>query len=283
MDANSGNWRPLATAYGDGAACPPREAVVLVAALLADLGRLHRAGAVHGAVDPAHVLVAGGGRARLVEAGRDAAAPAFLAPEIHAGQPATARGDLFSAGVVLYRLLTGMNPFEGSAALVRQRVTNMIAPPPSEMKAGVGRAFDGIVEKAMAKKPEDRFASAEAFAEALMTALIPGATGEAGGDDTLATTVVRRPAPSADATVMRGPGPDATVMKAPSPDATVMKAPDPDATVVRRPAAPTTPTAATPKPTPAPDPSGSGGKGIVIGLVAAAIAAGAAAAFFLIK
>jgi serine/threonine-protein kinase len=234
MDSTSGNWRLMAAAYGDNEGCAPREAAVIAAALLAELGRLHRAGKVFGAVDPAHVLLGSGGRAKLAEPG-GSVSPSYQSPEQHAGQPASAASDLFAVGLVFYRLLTGINPFEGSAALVKQRVTNMVAPRPSEVRAGVPEAFDPVVAKALAKRPEERFASAEAFAEALMQALMPGSSRSAAAqDDTLATTVLRRPAGD-DATVMRGPSPDATVMKGPPPDATVMKGPPPDATVMRGP------------------------------------------------
>lgn len=266
MDSQSGNWRPMAAAYGEGAACAAREAAVLVAALLADLTRFHRSGSVYGAVDPAHVLVAGGGRARLADAGQDAAPPSYQAPELHAGQPATPRSDLFSAGVVLYRLLTGVNPFEGPANLVKQRVTNMMPPRPSDVQAGVPRAYDGVVEKALAKKPDDRYASAEAFAEALMQALVPA--GGAGDDETLAATVVRRPS-NADATVMRGPSPDATVMRNADPSATAVRAP-----TTAPPAAPTRP---------APAPASGGGKGMVVGGAIALLVTAAAVAYFFVK
>lgn len=290
----SDNWRPLTAAFGEGTPCPAREAAVVVAAVLADLTRFHRSGAVHGAVDPQHVLVGGGGRARLADAGQDVAALAYQAPEVHAGKPATARSDLFGAGLVLYRLLTGMNPFEGSANLVKQRVTNMMAPRPSEIQGGVPAAFDAVVEKALAKRPEDRYEGAEAFAEALMQALVPGAAAggrPAGGDETLATTIVRRPSDS-DATMMRAPAPDpdATIMRrpAPDPDATMMRAPapDPDATIMRASAASGDqtrrpgPAPAVPPPPPA---APAGGKGMMIGAAAVLLLVLGAAAVFLLK
>lgn len=311
MDSTSGNWRPLAAAYADGVTCPPRQAAVVTAALLADLARLHRAGKVHGAIDPGHVLVAEGGRARLAEGAGDGAAAAYQAPELYAGQPVSASSDLFAAGLVFYRLLTGMNPFDGSAALVRQRVTNMMPPRPSEITAEVPRGFDPVVEKAIAKRPGDRYASAEAFAEALMQALVPSAASAAGADDTtLATTVVRRRPSPADETIMRGPAPDATVMRGPDPNATVLRAPNPDATMVRAPSpdatvlralhsdatvlrAPAqdatvlrspvaTARSAPPPSSPAARPAVGGGKGVLVGAVLTVVLAVAAgAAFFL--
>lgn len=307
MDATSGNWRTLAAAYGEGSRCPAREAAVLTAALLADLSRLHRTGSVHGAVDPEHILVAQGGRARLGDSAHGAADAAYQAPEVHAGLGATPRSDLFSAGVVLYRLLTGMNPFAGSPALVRQRITNMIPPRPSELQTGIARAFDGILEKALAKKPEDRYTSAEAFAEALMRAMVPGGTADP--DETLATTVVRRPPEDAtvittrgaDATVFKVPDPDATMLKMPVDDATVMKSPNLDATLIRMPSpdatimrsappprqqAPGTPPSASPPVAPAaaaPPRGESGGKSPVVGIAIAVLAAAVAAGYFFMR
>lgn len=290
MDSTSGNWRQLATTYSDGVACPPREAAVITAALLADLSRFHRAGKVHGAIDPTHALLSEGGRARLADPGRDSATPAYQSPEQHAGQTASPRSDLFSIGLVFYRLLTGINPFDGVPTLVKQRVTNMMAPRPSEVRAGVPHGFDAVMEKALAKHPSDRYANAEAFAEALMQALVPGTGSESGGDDTtLATTVMRRPS-DADATIMRGSNPDPTVLRRSSDgDATIMRGPRPDATVLRGPMATTrsasssdeTARGATPPHSPAPKAGGS--KGVVIVVAVAALLAIVGGAAFLFK
>lgn len=207
-----GGWQNLDIVLAAGAALPAREAVKVAAAVLRDLGRFHAAGAVHGAVDPLHVLM-NGPRARLANAGADLAQPPFASPERHAGQVVTPRSDVFSAGVVLYRLLTGQSPFAG--ANVEKRVAAMIPPPPSQVARDCPATLDAIVEKAMAKRPQDRWATAQEFAAALERALPPQS--EPAGDATVMQPV------SADSTVFRPVAADATVFQPVQADATVFQ------------------------------------------------------------
>jgi hypothetical protein len=113
---------------------------------------------------------------------------------------------VFSAGIVLYQLLTGVRPFTGSASVVMQQILNQHPAPPSQLAPALGRGYDHIVARAMAKAPAERYPSARAFLDALAAAgqgagPDPDATALAGGDRTVLAAGLRivNPAPS-DAT-----------------------------------------------------------------------------------
>jgi serine/threonine-protein kinase len=96
--------------------------------------------------------------------------PRFLSPEqVQCGE-VDARTDVYGAGVVLYELLTGRDPFfhiHGYAELLEAHVTEMPRPPSLVATQPIAPELDAIVMRALAKRPEDRHASAEAFSAAL--------------------------------------------------------------------------------------------------------------------
>ncbi len=173
--------------------------------LLAGLGYSHAQGVVHRDIKPANILLAADGSARiadfgiariaaggLTQAGTLLGTPAYMAPEQFLGEPVDARADLYAAGVVLYQLLTGDRPFDGSVTAVMHKALHTEPPPPSCLAVTVPPALDGVVARAMAKRPQDRFPSADTFAAALRAACAAGGTAPA-GEATLA--VPRRPPP----------------------------------------------------------------------------------------
>jgi serine/threonine-protein kinase len=91
-----------------------------------------------------------------------------MAPEQFLGRPMDRRVDIYGAGVVLYQLLTGRAPFAGTTEALMYKVVNEDPMPPS-MVEGADRPgwFDAIVARALAKRAEDRFASADEFRQAL--------------------------------------------------------------------------------------------------------------------
>lgn len=92
--------------------------------------------------------------------------PAYMSPEQFTGQTVDARTDLYSSGVLLFQLLTGDRPFEGSMATIMHKALNTQPPKPSELSVAAPMSLDSVVARAMAKRPEDRYASASAFAAA---------------------------------------------------------------------------------------------------------------------
>ena len=108
----------------------------------------------------------------LTRAGTAIGTPLYMSPEQFDGDGVDARTDLWSTGVVLYQLLTGVRPFEGAGfATIMRHVQGTDPPPPSQVCDRVSTALDAVVMCALAKQPDRRFASAEAFADALLQAL----------------------------------------------------------------------------------------------------------------
>jgi eukaryotic-like serine/threonine-protein kinase len=95
----------------------------------------------------------------------------YAAPEVYDGTAATPKSDVYSAGVVLYQLLAGENPFRGKdmAEIVRRVLTQKL-PPISSRREDVSPELDAALEQALAKNPADRHPTASAFADALRAA-----------------------------------------------------------------------------------------------------------------
>ncbi len=151
--------------------------------LLAGLQFSHDRGVVHRDIKPANVMLTSGGQAKIADfgiariesssmtqAGTVLGTPAYMSPEQFMGQVVDARSDIYSSGVLLYQLLTGERPFEGGLSAIMHKALNTEPPWPSQISVTCPPAFDAVVRKAMAKRPEDRFQSAGAFLEALRVA-----------------------------------------------------------------------------------------------------------------
>jgi serine/threonine protein kinase len=180
--------------------------------LLAGLQFSHERGVVHRDIKPGNIMLTQGGQAKIADfgiariemssmtqAGTMLGTPAYMSPEQFRGEVADARTDVYSAGVLLYQLLTGDRPFEGGLTTIMHKVLNTDPPAPSQLASTAPAALDVVVRKAMAKRPEDRYASAAAFADALRAALAAPAKAPAVPDDDDSATLVRpatpRPAP----------------------------------------------------------------------------------------
>ncbi len=169
-----------------------------MADLLVALEYAHSRGVVHRDIKPANLLLAGGARVKvsdfgiarmesstLTQTGSMVGTPSYMSPEQFRGDPVDGRADVFSAGIVLYQMLTGVRPFVGSATVVMQQILNDEPAPPSALLPTLGRGFDDVVARALAKSPSARFPSARAFHDALMAASRSGG----GGADPDATTL----------------------------------------------------------------------------------------------
>ena len=104
--------------------------------------------------------------------------PAYMSPEQATGTPMTARSDVYSAGVVLYEMITGVWPFAAENQVEMLRMHLMQAPPPMESKREalhVKPELTAIVTRALAKKPDQRFADAREMLAALEAVPAPAA------------------------------------------------------------------------------------------------------------
>jgi serine/threonine protein kinase len=95
--------------------------------------------------------------------------PAYMSPEqIRGGEEIDFRSDMFSLGGVMYHMLTGYRPFGGSTAYeLMEEILSRTPPLPSELRTAIPQGLDGVVMRALGKSRDERYASWEAFAEAL--------------------------------------------------------------------------------------------------------------------
>src|SRR6185295_14788475 len=107
----------------------------------------------------------------MTQVGTVLGTPSYMSPEQIMGLPVDGRSDLFSAGVILYQFLTGERPFAGSATATMHKVLEEDPLPPSRFNVQVPGAMDAVVRKALAKRPDERYQTADEFAAALRAAV----------------------------------------------------------------------------------------------------------------
>ena len=195
----------------DRGALPPEVAAALGVEMLAALAHAHTAGVVHRDIKPENVMLehrapnvavtpsndatprppvgnAPGDRvsvklmdfgiAKLLDAqgvtstGQVLGSPAHMAPEQIEGGDVDARADVFGLGVLLYEAMVGHLPFEGkNPAQVLRRVLEGIYPSAEHENAKIGKRWSAVLDRALARSPTDRYASATAMRDAMVTEL----------------------------------------------------------------------------------------------------------------
>lgn len=166
----------------------PEDAAGLICQAAAGLDAIHAAGLIHRDVKPANILLGGEeGRehayitdfglakqvattTELSKAGQVVGTLEYMAPEQVDQNEVTAAADVYALGCVLYKMLTGVPPFQrdGHPAMMFAHLND--DPPLPSATAGVPPAFDPVIARAMAKKPEDRFPSAGDLGRAALAA-----------------------------------------------------------------------------------------------------------------
>jgi serine/threonine protein kinase len=157
----------------------------IASAILDALGTAHACGVLHRDLKPANVLIAADGTAKLTDfgiatsetlleltaAGMVIGTPAYLAPERLAGKRATVRSDLYAVGIMIYEALAGARPFRGDSPIALAYAMQHTSPEALRARRDdVPPELEAVVMRAIARRPEDRFASAAEFAAALRTA-----------------------------------------------------------------------------------------------------------------
>ncbi|PSK96891.1 serine/threonine-protein kinase [Murinocardiopsis flavida] len=168
----------------------PRDALQLLAPVLAALGAAHRAGMVHRDVKPENVLLTPDGRVKVADFGLARATEGanqgmtstgalmgtagYLAPEQITDSTADARSDVYAAGILLYELLTGSQPYQGDSPIaVAYQHVNDDVPAPSAKVGGVPPEVDALVVAATRHDPAERPADAGGFLARLLEVLGP--------------------------------------------------------------------------------------------------------------
>ena len=204
--------------------------------LLTALQAAHDRGIVHRDVTAQNVLLADDGRVKvadfgiahfgssaLTSTGVVMGTSRYLSPEQARGEPTDERSDVYSAGVVLFEMLTGRLPFEGDNDLaIALRHASEPAPAPSSLEPGLPPQLDAVVARTLRKDPAERFQTAQELAAALnaldlsgaldaplppatmpvagataATRLVAGAAGETAATRMVASPAVTRVAPAA--------------------------------------------------------------------------------------
>ena len=247
--------------------------VRIMTQILNALDYSHRQGVIHRDIKPANIFLLPDGSVKvadfgiahidsssLTQVGTVMGTPSYMSPEQIMGLPVDGRSDLFSAGVILYQFLTGERPFSGSATTTMQKVLKEEPLPPTTLNVQLPAAMDAVVRKALAKRADERFQTAQEFADALR-----------GAAPTAAASAMAIPATATPTTVL----PDVAATPAGHADPTIITAPMPPAP----PAAVATRATAQPPAAPAVTTKATHGLGMPIAVVAAALVVGAGAWF----
>jgi len=178
----------------------PLAEIVHIAAAVADaLDYAHRRGMVHRDVKPANVMFTGEGQVILTDfgiakmvnvtgltaSGAMVGTPAYMAPEQGMGEAGDERSDIYSLGVMLYEMATGVLPFEADTPMgVVLKHINEPLPPPRSVRPDLPVALERVIIRALAKDPNQRYQTAAAMAADLRRVLVE--EGRSSLEDTMA-------------------------------------------------------------------------------------------------
>ncbi|HUF78244.1 MAG TPA: protein kinase [Thermoanaerobaculia bacterium] len=172
------------------------EAVHIASEVAAGLEYAHSKGVVHRDVKPANILITEDRQVKLTDfgiarletsnltlEGQLLGTPNYMAPEQIQGQATDHRADVFSLGVVIYEMLTGEKPFKGeNVTVVTHRIVYDEYTPPAEYVGHLPAPFLGLLDRALAKDPAERFSGIGELAEALGAAAVATRSAESLND-----------------------------------------------------------------------------------------------------
>ncbi|USR79480.1 Stk1 family PASTA domain-containing Ser/Thr kinase [Arcanobacterium pinnipediorum] len=183
--------RTVSELLKNGDALPINEAVQISIGILSALEYSHREGIVHRDIKPGNIMLTHDGKVKVMDFGiaralTDSSATMtqtnsvvgtaqYLSPEQARGEVVDSRSDLYSAGCLLYELLTGRPPFRGdSAVAVAYQHVSEMPPSPMTIAPDIPEMLDRVVMKSLAKKREDRYQRAIDMRADLLSALRGG-------------------------------------------------------------------------------------------------------------
>ena len=154
------------------------EKLEIVRQVCEGLGYAHSKGVVHRDIKPANIMVLPGGQVKIVDFGIARLESStgqtktgavigtfhYISPERLKGEMADGRADIWACGIMLYQMLTGVLPFGGEDISALHKVVNEPFPPLTMHLSDYPKGLDQVMERALAKQPDDRYASAEEMA-----------------------------------------------------------------------------------------------------------------------
>ena len=178
---------------------PEAQLLQIMDQLLDALAAAHAQGVWHRDIKPANLSLTASGQVKLTDFGiariehlgltqvsSMIGTPGYMAPEQYTGDNIDQRADIFAAGVLLYRMLTGQAAFSGPAEVVMYKILHEPVPAASLQTQGARPAvYDAVVALATAKRPGERYASAQAFRQALQAAARASQSAATDGDATV--------------------------------------------------------------------------------------------------
>jgi serine/threonine-protein kinase len=173
--------RTLKAIVREQGALDPASAIDIVVQILRAARFAHKRGVIHRDLKPHNVILDEEGRARVTDFGIARAGASdmtltgsimgtaqYLSPEQAQGLAVSAASDLYSVGVILYELLTGVVPFEGETAVaIAFKQVSAEPLPPSALRQGIPASLDAVVLRVLAKDPAQRYADADELIAAL--------------------------------------------------------------------------------------------------------------------
>ena len=163
---------------------PLSDCIDLMSQLLDALEYAHTLNIVHGDIKPANILLTKDRRIKITDFGSariESSAPAqdaivYLSPEQLQGGTGDRRSDIYSSGVLLYQMLSGMAPFAGGdKPSTLHKIMNETPASLVKLNPAIPVALQGVAEKAIARRPEDRYQTAAEFLKVIQLAMKPKA------------------------------------------------------------------------------------------------------------
>ncbi len=154
-----------------GKSFSPQEAIAILKPVAEALDYAHEHGVVHRDLKPANILIDRAGKPYLADfgvahmeastmtgQGTTVGTLSYMSPEQIMGKPADGRSDFFALGIVLYELLAGRKPFVGdNLSTIVYRIVHEEPPEVTEIKQDLPPVYAGVIRRALAKAPEDRY------------------------------------------------------------------------------------------------------------------------------